>query len=134
MRYNILCDLGGADSFYGPWDHELKKEILSGTNDALLDEYIQYCAAEINKFMSAIKSLIPADRWTADKKQKGYFLTTAHINGCLNCLRNIVRFGHIKSYASYKESMSGLDKFEFHNYKSSQYTKLGTEMYKKYFE
>lgn len=128
-----LVRIGGPDSLFRAWTVPSKDDLKTQNNDALLEEYVSYCAIEVAKFLAAVKSEIPADRWTADRKAPGYFLTTSTINGCLSLFRRIVRNGKVSEISSYKTALSGLKDFTFTDYKSSQYNKLGEALYNKYF-
>jgi DGQHR domain-containing protein len=128
-----LVRIGGPDSLFTAWTSPLKQDLKTQNNDALLEEYVAYCSMEVAKFMSAVKSQVPAERWTADRKVPGYFLTTTTINGCLSLFRRIVRNGKVADTTSYKKALEGLEAFKFSDYKSSQYNKLGEALYNKYF-
>jgi DGQHR domain-containing protein len=128
-----LVRIGGSDSLYKGWNEPTKEDLKSQNNDALLEEYVAHCTMEIAKFMSAVKSQIPAERWTPDRKIPGYFLTTTTINGCLSLFRRVVRNGKISDIRSYVKALDGLKDFTFSDYKSSQYNKLGEALYNKYF-
>ncbi|MGE5567331.1 MAG: DGQHR domain-containing protein [Parcubacteria group bacterium] len=124
---------GGEESLFKNWSHPDKGEILEGKNDALLAEYVQYCASEINKFLSAVRSHVPNERWTPDKKVPNRFLTTTHINGCLSCIRRLSRAKTLMSSQAYAKKLAGIDGLNFSEYKSSQYNKLGQLIYEMYF-
>jgi DGQHR domain-containing protein len=128
-----LVRIKGPDSLFQKWSHPDKEDLGAGKNDALLSEYIQFCTSEINKFMSAVKSAIPPERWTADRKVPNRFLTTTYINGCLACLRGIVRDGALMEKMEYDGRLKGLASFNFSTFRSSQYNALGRELYKKFF-
>ena len=130
---NHLVRIGGPDSLFNAWASPSKQDLKGENNDALLEEYVSYCSMEVAKFMSSVKSQVPLERWTTDRKVPGYFLTTATINGCLSLFRRIVRNGKVSDIATYNKALKGLKEFNFAEYKSSQYNKLGEALYNKYF-
>ena len=105
------------------------------TTDALVADYVKFCADTINIFMSAIKNGLPSERWTTDKKVKGRMLTTTVLNGLIVCLRLLAENKKLHSFEWYKGKFiaSDLSKFPFASYKSSQYGSLGAALYNKYF-
>ena len=56
------------------------------------------------------------------------------INGVLNVLRLLIENNKISDIQNYKEKLKDIDKFDFKKYKSSQYRKMGKDIYAKYFE
>lgn len=128
-----LVKLQGNDSLFRVWDHPDKDDLDKENNPQLLQEYIKFCAKEINLFIAAVKDGIPSERWTSNKKQKDRILTTTNINGFINCLRQIVEHDKTHSIQYYKSRLTDVDKFPFKNYRSSQYVRMGEDMYKKYF-
>jgi DGQHR domain-containing protein len=128
-----LVKLQGHDSLFRVWDHAKKDDLRKEKNSQLLQEYINFCAKEINLFIAAVKDGIPSEKWTADKKVKDRILTTTNINGFINCLRQIIDHGKTYSLPYYKSKLSEVEKFPFRNYRSSQYVRMGEDMYKRYF-
>jgi hypothetical protein len=128
-----LVKLGGDDSLFSVWENPLKEQLIEGKGDDILAEYVQFCATEINKFISAFKNQIPSDRWTTDKKADARFLMTTNINGMLSCLRRVIRDKGLDSTHVYTNSLNGADEFLFNGYKSSQYNKLGEALFGEFF-
>jgi len=130
-----LIKLSGEDTLFKVWNHSDKNQLAEKPIESLAQEYIKFCAAEINVFMSAIRSSLPPDRWTADSKVKGRMLTTTILNGFIICLRLLVEHKKLYAFETYKNKFaaSDLSKFPFSTYKSSQYRKLGEALYEKYF-
>ncbi|MFT4276359.1 MAG: DGQHR domain-containing protein [Rhodopseudomonas sp.] len=128
-----LVKFSGEDSLFRVWSHPDKAR-LSEQNDAvLLQEYIKFCAKEINIFLGAIKERVAPERWTADKRQKDRLLTTTNINGFINCLRKIIQHDDPRSMQFYRSKLDGLERFVFKRYRSSQYARMGEDMYEQYF-
>jgi DGQHR domain-containing protein len=130
-----LIKLSGEDTLFKVWNHPKKDQLIEKPTDGLAQEYIEFCATEINTFMGSVRSSLPADRWTADSKTKGRMLTTTILNGFIICLRLLVEHKKLYAFETYKNkfSASDLSKFPFSTYKSSQYRKLGEALYEKYF-
>lgn len=130
-----LIKLGGEDSLFKAWGNSNKQKLFSAPSEALVGEYVQFCADEINLFISAFKSGIPQERWTTDKNVKGRMLTTTILNGLTVCLRRLIENQKLHSFDWYKGRLAASDiaKFNFSSYKSSQYGSLGTALYNKYF-
>ncbi|MBX3483294.1 DGQHR domain-containing protein [Phenylobacterium sp.] len=132
LRY--LVRLGGQDSLYAVWDRDDKEELLKGKNDALLAEYIEFCKAEVNQFMSAVLHHVGKERWTASRKVPNRLLTTTILNGLIACMRRLAKADLIAGYASYDKALKGLDQFSFTPFKSSQYNSLGDALFESFFE
>ena len=100
----------------------------------LLNEYIDFSAEKIRDLLIAFKFQLGKDKWLIDRNNKDAVLNVTTINGILNTLRLIVMNGKINDIESYKLSLTDIDKFDFKSYKSSQYRKMGQEIYNKYFK
>jgi len=75
----------------------------------------------------------PRERWTADRKTPDRFLTTANVNGIIACLRTIVASGSTYTTEEYVENMRGLSDFDFGKYRSSQYNRMGLDIFNAHF-
>lgn len=130
-----ILKTSGADTLFAAWPHKDKLKLIDEPTDALVGDYIAFCTKEINTFIGAVKSCVPADRWTTDKKVKGRMLTTTIINGLIVCLRSLAENNKLHSFDWYRSRFvkADLSKFAFSDYKSSQYGSLGDALYKKYF-
>jgi DGQHR domain-containing protein len=131
-----LIKLGGDDSLFSAWKVSNKQDLVDTPTEAIVSEYVKFCVREIDQFIGAIKSNLPADRWTADQKIKGRMLTTTILNGFIVCLRLLVQNKKLHSFEWYKTKLdtAALNKFQFSSYKSSQYGSLGQDMYKAFFD
>jgi hypothetical protein len=131
-----LIKLSGDDSLFKVWTHAKKAELAENPTDNLAQDYITFCATEINIFIGAVKNSVPAERWTADSKVKGRMLTTTILNGFIICLRLIVeQKKKLYAFDTYNSKFAAgdLGKFNFSSYKSSQYRRLGEALFEKYF-
>lgn len=130
-----LIKLSGDDSLFSAWGASNKQILVDAPTEAVVSDYVKFCTSQVDQFVSAIKSKIPPDRWTADQKIKGRMLSTTILNGFIVCLRLLVQNKKLHSYEWYKTRMdqAALSKFSFSSYKSSQYGSLGQDMYKEFF-
>jgi hypothetical protein len=85
-----IVKLQGDDSLFKAWDNSKKEQLKAETDLDLLKEYISFCVKEINLFISAVKAVLPKEKWTANKKVSGRLLTTTNVNGWIICLRKII--------------------------------------------
>lgn len=120
-------------SLFALWDQPEKAEVINGSSDNMLEEYVEFCAKEINHIFSAVKSKLPTLRWTADRKFQGRFLTTTNVNGIISCLRCITADRKHFSVIEYMSKFEKIDDFPFDIYKTSHYQKMGKDLYNKYF-
>jgi hypothetical protein len=63
-------------------------------------------------------------------------LNVTFFNGFLNVLRFLIENNQVADHIEYLKKLEGkeLHKFPFKNYKSSQYRKMGQDIYDKYFK
>jgi hypothetical protein len=142
VSYGIrhVVKLSGSDCLFETWGNSRKARLAKELDISLRDErdlalrnhYVEYCVGEINLFMAAIKAVLPAEKWTPDKKAKG-ILTTTNINGFIVCLRKIIEHGSVHKFQFYRRKLEDLQSFKFGEYHSSQYGRMGDELYRKYF-
>jgi len=124
-------------SLYAIWKHEKKADLRKQNSGILREEYISFCADQINNLLSAFKEVISPQRlWTADI-QVSRALTITTINGLIYCLRMLLETGKTGDQAYYARRLKHLktsfspSRFRF---KSSHWKSLGQEMYKECFE
>jgi DGQHR domain-containing protein len=124
----------GKDSFFYAWKQTGKNELLDEKNAELRKKYVEYCAKHINQFLSAAKVCASKEKWTADKKVSKRLLTTTNINGLIICLRKVIESSKVHDFEYYKTRF-GMDlaTFPFGKYKSSQYTRMGQDLFEKFF-
>lgn len=132
----IKIDESKQDSLFFSWNNQNKKELLDPKciNYDLLQEYINYCANEINYVLSAFKSRLDASKWhTYSTKTQEGVLTVTFINGLLNLIRLLIENDKLNGFEFYKNQLIPVNEFDFKIFKSSQYRKLGEALYNKYF-
>ena len=130
----------GEDSLFKLWRHaekelfaEAVKAASSGRRKfrkpakAVLEDYVHFCAREINNVLIGYKMAVPKALWTLDRKQSRALSTTA-VNGIIFCLRTLLEQNKTKDLDGYKTGFAKLTqdftpkKFK---YKSSHWKDLG---------
>ena len=131
-----LVKLDGIDSLFSAWNNPRKNELKDAKgNDRLdlLEEYISFCTLKINEFFIEAKLAFQNGDWDIDAKPRSPLLSPTAINGLIVCLRRIIENKHALTMDAHKSSLVGLDKIEFSSFKSSQWQRLGGEIYTKHF-
>lgn len=127
-----LIKFEGEDSLYSVWTCADKVKLLEGKEKSILDEYIAFCAGEINELLLAAKLNMPRDSWQVMDKNGG-LLTPTFVNGFIVCLRELVRSRSARGAAEYKRRLKGIGEFPFHDFKSSHWKQLGIQIFQKHF-
>lgn len=131
-----IDDTKSKDSLYGIWSNENKQKLKDKNSEdfELLKDYIDYCVEKINELLIAFKYLITDNQWrTYNPSNPDGILTVTFINGVLNVLRLLIENGKVSNIDDYRAKLRGIGTFEFKEYKSSQYRKMGEDIYRKYF-
>lgn len=116
------------------WSDEAKETMVADEDDAARKRYVDFCVTAINIFFSAAKSHLPKDKWTSDRKILDRLVTPTVINGLIGSMRQAIDAGYNDfEFEKLRNKFSGLEKFNFTKYKSSQYTVMATDIYKKFF-
>lgn len=121
------------DGLYNLWANERKFQLLEEKDVALLDQYINFCVDEIIKLISAAKQCSDSTRWTSDKNVPERILSPTAITGFIKCLGLMIKEGKTGSIDDYVKRLRDLDDFHFSRFKSSQYTKMGAELFERFF-
>jgi DNA methylase len=146
LRHIIKSD--GDDTLFNLWKNDHKDTLATAIKAAssgkkkfakppktVLDDYVQFCAKEINHILIGYKLAIPADHWTIDRKKSRAISTTA-INGVIFCLRILLKEKKTKSLEEYQKLFKKLSidftpkKF---TYKSSHWKSLGEKIFEQCF-
>lgn len=129
-------DIKATDSLYSIWPNAEKSKLKfkDSVDFDILKDYVDFCVTKIRDIMIAFKSELADEQWTiySHKKQYG-ILSVTFINGVLNVLRLLIQNNKIASVADYKTKLKNISNFNFRQYKSSQYRKLGEDIYNAYF-
>jgi len=130
-----LEDEKSKDSIFAIWNnvdkHKLKKK--NSEEFDLLNEYINFAVEKIRDILIAFSNKMGKDRWVNDRNNSDAILTVTTVNGILNTLRLIIENEKTNSVDGYKKQLNGIDNFNFKSYKSSQYRKMGEDIYTKFF-
>lgn len=132
----IKVDKLKKDTFYRVWENERKEELTkSDCQDyVLLEEYKKFCANKISEILSAFKSCLDSSLWQPyNAKTSTGILTVTFINGVLNLTRLLIENDKLATIDSYRKQIATVKFFDFKQYKSSQYRRLGKDLYEKYF-
>ncbi|MCK9701881.1 DGQHR domain-containing protein [Pseudomonas syringae pv. syringae] len=122
----------GEDSLFTAWHEASKKEdILALRSAKSLEDFIDYCAYEINLLLNVVKKTC-SNEWIIGDEKK--ILTPTSINGFIKCLRIILENKDTRSFAYYESKLPGIENFNFTDYKSSHWNQLGIDLYEKFFK
>jgi DGQHR domain-containing protein len=138
----------GEDTLFKLWKHAEKdilseaikaastgKKRFSKPSKAALDDYISFCAKEINHVLIGYKLGVPSDLWTLNRKVSRALSTTA-VNGVIFCLRYLLQHNKTRDLEGYKTGFKRL-KVDFtpknFKFRSSHWKELGERMAKECF-
>ena len=130
---NILVRPGNQQGFWGVWDSDKKSDLLLDEVPVeTLNNYKEFCISKIRDFLIAIKDNISKEKWQISTRKSDGILNVTTINGWLHCIRQLIEYKNIDNVDSYRNKLKGIDSFNFKQYKSSQYNKLGKDLYKSF--
>lgn len=118
---------------FSKWTDPKKDTFISAEDDAARKRYVTHCASQIGIFVAAAKSRLPAAKWTTDRKVQDRLLTPTVINGLIGAMRQAMEANVVVEFEGLRASFEGLDQFPFSKYRSSQYTKMATDIFTQYF-
>lgn len=129
-----LVKTDGEDSLYFAWRNPHKALLTSKSANpderkAILSEYIDFCAKEINDFLIAAKLAFGSDKWKVSSPKDKQLLSTTSINGFLVCIRLIIEKQVTRGSSSYSQKLSNLHSVRFSTYKSSAWKALGQKIF-----
>ena len=127
-----LVRISKKEGLFRIWPGPGKVKLLAESDSEARSRYIKYCATNINTFFGAVKAVVPQERWTAVKKVPGRMLTTTIVNGLIICLRLTAEAKKTGDFEYYRKKLTKLSQFNFGTYKSSQYTRMGHDLYDTY--
>lgn len=135
---NILIRPGNAQGLWALWSSDRKSELLQKDNEDvdidLLDQYIAFCHKTILDFLIAVRQCLSKEVWKISTPQNDGILNVTTINGFLNCIRQLVIHSKISDQTTYHQKLNGMGNFDFKKYKSSQYNKMGLDLYETFFK
>lgn len=128
-------DKKSKDSIFSIWNNSNKVKLKEKGSEEyeLLNEYITFSVEKIRDILIGFKYNLTSDQWKASSPSSDGVLTVTLVNGILNTLRLVIENNKISDSNYYKVQLKEVDKFDFKKYKSSQYRKMGEDIYKKYF-
>lgn len=135
----IKLDENASDTLFFKWNNVQKLLLKEKDNEEyeLLDEYINFCSKKIRDLFIAVKLSLNNDQWSlySYRTPKG-ILNVTFFNGFLNVLRFLIENNELCEYTDYLTKLKSkhFNEFPFKNYKSSQYRKMGLDIYNKYFK
>lgn len=128
-----LVKFDGDDTLMKVWSHPDKTSLALENNKELLNEYVSFCAGELNKLLLAFKLNTASDKWSRLDLKK-CVITPTTINGFIVCLRELIKTNKISDEESYKTKLAGIDQFDFSTYKSSHWKQLGVALFNQFFK
>ena len=132
-----LEDVKASDSIFAIWSNQDKHKLKVKNNKEfeLLDEYVEFSVEKIRDLLIGFKANLSKEKWsTYSPATKNGLLTVTTINGILNVLRLLIENKKVVSSKEYIQLLKGIDDYDLKRFKSSQYRKLGEDIYKKFFE
>lgn len=131
-----IDDEKSKDSIFSIWNNENKNKLKEKNTEEyeLLNEYIDFATEKIRDIMIAFKDNLDSKKWKVDRNDSDAILTVTTINGIFNALRKIIENNQNTTFTidEYKELLRDIDDFNFKQFKSSQYRKMGEDLYQKY--
>ncbi len=128
-----LVKTSGSDSLYSVWANPDKAGLADGSNESLLEKYIDHCSSKITEVLAAFQSQLPNERWTTSKKVKDRVLTTTYINCFLIVTRLLIEKKTKIERSLLSKQLVGIGKFDFSAYRSSQYKRMAEKIVEKFF-
>ena len=129
----FVVKFDGNDSLCRIWIHPGKSSLEKHANYRLLSSYKEFCVHEIRKIFIGFKANVDPNAWTSERLNPKGILRVTAINGIINCLRLLIENDKVGDVDYYKKKLKGIAKFPFKQYKSSQYRKMGEEIYRRFF-
>lgn len=128
-------DIKAKDSIFSIWNSPEKNKLKAKDNEeyTLLKEYIDFSIEKIRDILIAFKFNLNSEQWkTYSNSNSNGILTVTFINGVLNTLRLIIENSKVSTVEEYKTKLKGIDQYDFKKFKSSQYRKMGEDIYNKH--
>ena len=126
-----LVKIGGADTLFKVWKGKNKKALQNQEeNYEVLKAYKEFCAVQVRNIFIGLRTNIDKQYWKIDRSDPKAILTVTTINGIINCLRILIENKKEGDVAYYTNGFSKITGFNFKGYKSSQYRKMGEDIYK----
>ena len=125
-----LCNPRNPTGMFAKWPASDKEALINNPTEEILERYVKFCVQQINMFLGAAKTNLSDDIWTLDKSNENRLLTTAAINGFINCIRRILdNGGELKNFEYLSEKLKPINTMRLKRFKSSQYGAMGEAIY-----
>lgn len=128
-----LIKFSGNDSLFAAWDNDDKNNLKSQdpyTTSQLLTDYIDYCNTTIRDlFISAKTAMSELGAWDLSDEKKSPLLNPTAINGLINCLRLIIENKKDINRQFFDRGIEKIKDIDFEKYRSSNWRKLGEDIY-----
>ncbi len=128
---NGLVAPGGSGSLSRIWEGNAA-ELEAKKDYGSLNEFEKFCAKYLNIVFGGIKTKIGNVRWSTDTKINGAFLNVTNFNGIIRMLRAMIENDKYLDAEEVVSKLEDISSFKFSDYKSSQYTNQGIDLYQKY--
>lgn len=115
------------------WTDKEKDVFIAAEDDAARKRYIDYCASQIGIFFAAARSRLPAEQWTTSRAVPNRLLTPTVVNGLIGVMRQALDAGVEMTFDNLHDKLAALQNFPFEKYRSSQYTVMSRNLFKKFF-
>lgn len=137
LRPLIKLDENAPDGLFRIWDNPNKLQLKNKecNDDVLRKAYVDFCVEKIRSILIAFKThLATNNQWEPySASNKNGVLGVVLLNGILNVLRLLIENNQLSSTNDYTKKLDGIQTFSFRDYKSSQYRRMGIDIYQKYF-
>lgn len=133
----IKLDETAEDGLFRLWNepNKLKLKDKNCKEDELRNSYIDFCVEKIRDLLIAFRHhLSNNNMWEPySAKNKQGVLGVVLLNCILNVMRLLIENDNIRTVEEYINMLNGIEKFPFRNYKSSQYRRMGENLYARFF-
>lgn len=130
-------DIKSKDSIFSLWTNIDKNKLKIKDNEEydLLKEYIDFSIEKIRDLLIAFKDILDNDKWNSGSKlHPNGILSVTFVNGVLNILRLLIENNKTSDVNTYKQKLKNINSFDFKKFKSSQYRKMGEDLFNQYFK
>ena len=129
-----LVKFDGNDTLFNIWPKTTKENLKKKKEDTkLLNDYKTFCTEQVRNIFLGLKANIEPGNWKLDRSDSSSILSVTTVNGVINCLRLLIENKKNGDLEYYKKSFVKIIGFDFKKYKSSQYRKMGEDIYERCF-
>jgi len=121
-----------TSKLFADWTDPSKPSVLRGKDEQALERYIKYASDNINIFLAAAKKNLASQRWRVRDKGDDGLVTTTLVNGLLGAMRQGLDSGVAIEFEGLDQRFRSLARFNFAEYKSSQYTRMSSALAQKF--